>query len=229
MNFVIFDLETTGLSPKEEQIIEIAAKKIDINGEELGVFHKFVSLYKVDSISDFISNLTNITNEMLIEKGEDITFVIEQFNDFCKDSVLVAQNAKFDMSFLMTYHLEELNVSYSPLCIDTINLAKNLRPNMESYKLAKLVEYFNVNYDPNAHHRADYDVDITTEVLINQLKEFNFSGDINELLKISNFVNITDKQSNFLDSLMGKNNHYITSGHIFSKQTASFHIDHYLK
>lgn len=228
MNFVIFDLETTGLSPKTEQIIEIAAKKVDHLGNELGLFHKFVTLYKTDEVSEFITGLTNITNEMLNEEGEDIVSVMAEFEQFTSDSILVAQNAKFDMSFLMSYYLTELNTCYSPLCVDTIAIAKTIFPGRESYKLARLVEYFAVTYDPNAHHRADYDVDITTEVFLKQLKMLNYNGSVEHLLEFASFLAMTDKQASFLSSLMGKNNHFIKEGHVFSKQTASFHIDHYL-
>ncbi len=228
MNFVIFDLETTGLSPKTEQIIEIAAKKVNEQGEELGLFHKFVSLYKVNQISDFIMNLTNITHEMLDEKGEDIIDVLNEFEDFCEGCVLVAQNAKFDMSFLMHHYLTQEDRAFSPLCLDTIDLAKHVKPGMDSYKLAKLVEYFDVDYDSNAHHRADYDVKITTDVFLKQLEAIHFKGDINELLEVISFSLMTEKQESFLNALMGQNNHFVTGGHVFSKNTASFHIDFYL-
>ncbi len=228
MEFVIFDLETTGLSPKTEQIIEIAAKKVDHHGNELGLFHKFVSLYKVDEVSSFITGLTNITNQMLIDEGEDIVSVMEEFNEFIEDCVLIAQNSKFDMSFLMQHFLCDQDTCYTPLCFDTIAIAKYIKPGMKSYKLSLLVEYFNVDYDQDAHHRADYDVEITTQVFLNMLKEINFDGDLKQLLEITNFSLVTSKQESFLSSLMGKNNHYMMSGHIFSKQSASYHIDYYL-
>lgn len=227
-SFVIFDLETTGLTPKDNQIIEIAAKKIDFLGNELGTFHKFVELYKVEYISEFITNLTTITDEYLINNGEEISYVMESFGDFIHDSILVAQNQKFDMSFLMEYYLEKENIAFSPCVIDTIDLAKKVFPNKNSYKLASLVEYCGVDYDSMAHHQADYDVLITTKVLMFLLKSLNFNGDIEKLLIDANFKKASDKQMPFLTSLMGKSNHHVEKNHVFSISSASFHIDYYL-
>ncbi|MGL5020760.1 MAG: 3'-5' exonuclease, partial [Mycoplasmatales bacterium] len=108
-NYVIFDLETTGLDPKKEQIIEIAGQKINAKGETIGLFHKFISLYKVDTVSNFITNLTQIDDELLLKEGEDVKEVMAQFKDFIDDSILVAQNSNFDMGFLVDYYLVQNN------------------------------------------------------------------------------------------------------------------------
>lgn len=227
-DFVIFDLETTGLAPKENQIIEIAAMRTNYKGEKISTFHKFIKLYKVEKLDPFITELTSIDEQLLLNEGEDVDYVMEEFLNYINDSILVAQNAKFDMSFLMEYYIKNLDNTFTPLAIDTIELAKVLRPNLTTYKLAKLVEYFDVDYDSESHHRADYDVFITREVFVKMLEEVNYEGNLDDLLKLCNFRNASEKQISFLESLMGKNNHYLEAGHMFSINTASFHIDYYL-
>jgi DNA polymerase-3 subunit alpha (Gram-positive type) len=229
-NYVIFDLETTGLDPKNEQIIEIAGRKINAKGETIDLFHKFVNLYKVETVSEFIQNLTHIDDSLLEKEGHDIQEVMGQFLDFIDDSILVAQNAKFDMSFLMQYYLHERNMVFTRLCLDTINLAKKLVPDRKSYKLSELVKIFGVKYDADAHHRADYDVEITTEVFKNQMSVLYGQGIVTlaQLLEIDRFTAYSEKQQSFLDNLMGKSGHHMHHYDFYTAKTASTHIEYYL-
>lgn len=225
--FVVFDLETTGFSPVNDQIIEIGAVKIDSDGTVISRFSKFVSLYKVSNLSPKIKELTQITDNMLAIKGEDIHEVMNEFIHFIGDSILVAQNAKFDMSFMAGYFIEFHKLTYARLCFDTIKFGKVLKPNESSYKLSLLAPMFNVTYDPNAHHRADYDAEITSQIFINQLKLLSLPSNatVNQMIELEASDLITSKQESFLNSLMQK--HGIRSNQLefFNKQIASAHID----
>lgn len=229
-NYIVFDLETTGLEAESEQIIEIAARKIDHHGNVISTFHRFIKLYKVKELSKFIIDLTSITSEVLQTEGSDIHEVMDEFLDYIDDSILVAQNSKFDMGFLLQYYLWEKNICFGRLCIDTINLAKSIYPNQESYKLSELTKLFKVSYDQYAHHRADYDVEITSKILIKQLKilQENNINTIADLLKIENYRYFSVKQKSFLETLMGKNNHNYHKMDVFNITVASKHIDYYL-
>ncbi len=226
-SFVVFDVETTGFSPVNDQIIEIGAVKIDSNGCVLSRFSKFIKLYKIDKLPPKIKELTKINDNMLALEGGDVHDVLDQFVNFIGDSILVAQNAKFDISFMAGYFIEFHKMTYSRLCFDTIKLAKVLRPNEESYRLTLLAPMFNVDYDPNAHHRADYDAEITAQIFANQLKQLKLNDDstIASLIELEASEIITQKQESFLNSLMSK--HQISSNQLelFTKQTASSHID----
>lgn len=225
--FVVFDVETTGFSPVNDQIIEIGAVKVDIKGTVISRFSKFVKLYKVERLSAKIKELTQITDNMLEIQGEDIHEVMDEFCHFIGDSLLVAQNAKFDMSFMAGYFLEFHKLTYSRLCFDTIKFAKVLKPEESSYRLALLAPMFNVEYDPNAHHRADYDAEITAKVFAAELKLLNLtdSTTILDMINLEASDLITSKQESFLNSLMQQ--HGIRSNELefFNKQTASSHID----
>lgn len=226
IEFVVFDLETTGLKASDEQIIEIAASKIK-SGIEIEKFHKFIKLYKQDSLEPFTVKLTNITDALLEERGENISDVMAEFNEFIDGCVLVAQNAKFDMSFLIDYSLKENNAVFSPYHLDTIKIAKYLRPEEKSYKLSVLTEMFGVEYDADAHHRADYDVEITTKVFLKQLQELKVSL-LMDLLKLEGYRPMSEKQESFLNSLISKNHFHVDEDTKFTINTASAHIDFFL-
>ncbi len=227
IEFVIFDLETTGLKPETEQIIEIAACKVK-NGQIIDSFHRFVNLYRKDRLEPFIVDLTSITEGLLEQKGERVDNVMDDFLEFIDGTVLVAQNAKFDLGFLVNYYLNQNHQIFSPFYIDTINLAKSLRPEQTSYKLSLLTEMFGVEYDANAHHRADYDVEITTKVFLKQLELLNVT-ELKELLKYNFYRPMSEKQENFLSSLITKNQYHVPENTNFNIQTASMHIDYFLK
>ncbi|WOO87465.1 exonuclease domain-containing protein [Mollicutes bacterium LVI A0039] len=225
--FVVFDLETTGFSPVNDQIIEIGAVKVDSEGVVISRFSKFVKLYKVAKLSPKIKELTQITDNMLELQGEDVHEVMDEFCNFIGDAVLVAQNAKFDISFMAGYFIEFHKLTYSRLCFDTIKFAKVLMPNEDSYRLTVLAPMFGVEYDANAHHRADYDAEITAKIFAKQLASLN----ITETTTILDMINleaselITSKQESFLNSLMQKHGIRSNQMEFFNKQTASAHID----
>lgn len=225
--FVVFDLETTGFSPINDQIIEIGAVKIDSQGTVISRFSKFIKLYKVSKLAPKIKELTHITDNMLEMQGEDVHDVINQFCNFIGDSILVAQNAKFDMSFMAGYFIEFHKLTYSRLCFDTIKFGKVLQPQANSYKLSLLAPMFGVEYDPNAHHRADYDAEITAKIFANQLRLLNINPNttILEMIELEASEHITNKQESFLNSLMNKHGIQSNQLEFFNKQTASSHID----
>ncbi len=208
LEYVVFDLETTGFNPLEDQIIEIGAVKLNGKGEIVDTFSKFISLYKKDTLPEVIVNLTNITDEMLVNEGENIDDVMAQFLKFIKETVLVAQNIKFDMSFLDQYYIDK-KIYLKNLTLDTIDLAKQIYPNKASYKLAKLIEYFNVDYDENAHHRADYDAKVTSEIFVKGMKDIIQKESKNEMIeyvKIFNISEATISQKRYLYVLLTQNN-----------------------
>ncbi len=227
LSYVVFDIETTGFDPIFDQIIEIGAVKIDGSGAVVDKFQRFVSLYKKDELPPKIIELTHITEEMLISDGKDIDYVMQEFIEFFEDSVLVAQNTKFDMSFIDMYYLRNKNKFLPNITLDTIDLAKHLYPDKSTYKLAKLIEYFDVDYDSEAHHRADYDALITSEIFVKGMtklvkeKQKNIFEDYMDVFKIEE---ATINQKKFLHSLLVKNNIVLENKIYLSKFNASRQI-----
>ncbi len=225
--FVVFDVETTGFKAISEQMIEIGAVKINYKGEVLDTFSKFIKLYRHNTIPAKIVELTHITDNMLIHEGEDVHEVMDEFCHFIGDSFLVAQNAKFDMSFLAAYFIQNHHLTYSRVCFDTIGLAKKIYPNQATYKLSALAPMFEVEYDPNAHHRADYDAKITADIFAKQLSLLPIKSDtpIRKLIAYEDAQRMTQRQESYLNSLI--NQHGIKTNQLeyFTKTSTSCHID----
>ncbi len=164
--YVIFDLETTGLSSQFDEIIEIGAIKVSHHQ----VIDSFHSLVKPNSpISDFITSKTNITQTM-ISDAPHIKEVLPKFLDFIKGSIGVAHNASFDVGFIKE-KAKEINSDFPDISfIDTLELSRVLLSQRKSFRLGKVARYFNIAYDEEVAHRADYDVKVTHQVFQNLLQ-----------------------------------------------------------
>ncbi|MDT8337188.1 MAG: PolC-type DNA polymerase III [Candidatus Izemoplasmatales bacterium] len=170
MTYVIFDIETTGLSLNYDTIIEIAGLKVK-NGAILGEFSELVDPEM--TISKFTENLTKINNSMLKGKRK-LKEVLKDFHDFSKDCVLVAHNADFDVDFL-SYNYRELGIDnkINP-SIDTLILAKALIPDKSRFDLKSMSRYYKVNLD--GHHRAINDTKALFEIFLHLVKQLRKEG-----------------------------------------------------
>lgn len=159
--YTVVDLETTGLSPTTNRIIEIGAVKVADGKIQEEYFHSLVN--PQDEVSLFIVSLTGIKRKEL-EKAPVIEEVMPDFLNFLGDNIFVAHNARFDFGFLN----EELKRYYwKPLkhdVIDTIKLAKRKHPGLKSYALEALIEHF--GFDHKKNHRALDDAMITAKILL---------------------------------------------------------------
>lgn len=157
-DYVLVDIETTGLSPVTDEIIEIGAIKVKQNR----IVDKYNELIKVNrDLPPFITNLTGITNEML-KTGKSPITVYKEFIDFVGENVIIGHNVNFDLGFLTNKCKKYINYNLTNDYIDTMYLARRLVKNTMNYKLGTLAEYFNVSYE--GAHRGLKDVEITYEV-----------------------------------------------------------------
>jgi DNA polymerase-3 subunit epsilon len=152
-DYVVIDLETTGLDPKFDEIIECAAVKVE-NGI---ITADFQSLIKPSfPIDGFITELTGITNEML-EVAPSIHSILPKFIEFIGDNVVVAHNANFDINFLYDACREVLpNNAFSNNFIDTMRFSRRLFKTERHHRLIDLVERFGIATE--VEHRALSDV-----------------------------------------------------------------------
>ncbi len=168
--FVIFDIETTGLSVAYDTLIEIAGIKVK-NGAILGKFSELIDPKR--EISHFTENLTGITNQM-VQGKRHLKEVLTDFYEFTKDTILVAHNADFDMGFLdYNYRNFAITNKINP-SIDTLTLARVLLTNTKRFSLDKLCKYFKIPL--TNHHRAIDDAEATTEVFLHLLKKVRKQG-----------------------------------------------------
>lgn len=146
--FVFFDLETTGLSPRGCKIIEMAALRV---GEEGAIAGSFQALVRINqSLPYFITKLTGITNAMLA-RGERIESVFPRFCEFVGDLPLVAYNASFDMGFLRAEAArQKIRLRNTPVC--ALAVARARVPGLTSYKLKMVAEHFGIQ--ERQTHRA---------------------------------------------------------------------------
>ncbi len=175
--FVSFDLETTGLDPKFNEIIEIGAVKVE-NGEITGEFSELIKPEK--DIPEFITNLTGIKNSD-VEESRSVNEVISSFLDFSNGFMLLGQNVGFDLSFLRKAAKYKL---IGP-AIDNIRLARILLPQLSSYSLDNLIEFFALT--PENRHRALSDAVITADVFLRLIDLLRIANDdfANEMLGLS--------------------------------------------
>ncbi|MDN6385367.1 MAG: PolC-type DNA polymerase III, partial [Alkalibacterium sp.] len=157
--YVVFDVETTGLSAIYDNIIELAAVKM-YKGNVVAEFQEFID--PGHRLSNTTINLTGITDEM-IRGSKSEKDVLEQFRAFSEGTLLVAHNATFDMGFLNTaYKKHGMPMSDLPV-IDTLEFSRFINPTFKTHRLNTLAKRFKVNLEQ--HHRAIYDSQTTGQLL----------------------------------------------------------------
>ena len=156
-DFVVFDLETTGLSPEKNRIIEIGAVRVS-GGEIVDKFSTFVN--PEVPIPFEIEKLTSINDAMVIGAPK-IEEALPRFLEFCGDAALVGHNAAFDVSFV-AHSAARLGLPFDPTVLDTVTLAQHLLPNLNRYKLDTVAKALNVSLEN--HHRAVDDAGATAEI-----------------------------------------------------------------
>ena len=192
--FIAFDTETTGLHASSDFLMEVGAVKFTCEGE----VSRYDQLIKPPvPITPFLTNLTHITNEMVLDKPY-ASKALPDFMRFLGDSkaILVAHNAPFDLGFVNT-ELGRMNYPAIPnKCIDTLQLARWAYPEFSKekesgqYKLQSLAKRFNINV--LQAHRADDDARVCMELFKQILKDtmhlqkdYNIHSDTNSLQNAS--------------------------------------------
>ncbi len=163
--YVVFDIETTGLSVTSSKIIELAAVKVKA-GRELGRFSTFVNPH--EPIPPHIQELTHITDDM-VRDAPDLEPVLRDFLAFIGDAVLVAHNARFDIGFIQeNCRMLGLPQPDNPV-LDTLELARFLHPSFKNHRLNTLAEWYKVPLEN--HHRAIDDTVALAGILNGLLKD----------------------------------------------------------
>lgn len=154
-DYVLVDIETTGFSLINDEIIEIGAIKVENNK----IVKQYDELIKIDKIlPQKITELTGITDNML-KNGKLPNIVLEEFIEFVGNNIIVGHNVNFDLGFLCNKCKKYLNYNLNNDYIDTLYLARKLVPNAINHKLGTLAKMFNISYE--GAHRGLKDVEIT--------------------------------------------------------------------
>lgn len=169
--YIAFDIETTGLDPMYDEIIEIGAIKIE-NGKEIETFNTLIKPeYEID---EFITELTGITNEML-KNAPLIDEVLPKFMTFIKDSIILGHNVNFDINFIYDNLINEDMHPITNDFVDTLRLSRRLLPKLKHHRLSDLANYYKI--DTTGSHRSLKDVRITIEIFkkLEELVENKYS------------------------------------------------------
>lgn len=184
--YVVFDIETTGFSIDFCEIIEIGAVKLQ-NGMIIDSFSEFVK--PTQKITKFISDLTDITNEMVAD-SDIIENVIKRFKNFIDGSILVAHNAKFDTGFIYATMKKYGIFEKEYPCIDTLELAHVLYGDtLKKFNLGQLAKSLKV--DVEQLHRAIHDARTTTNVFMKMLGDL-FAIEIRNYNQLNGMINVDE-------------------------------------
>ena len=156
-DYVVFDLETTGLSPDKDTIIEIGALKV-IQGKVADRFSEFINPHQ--KLTQQISELTGITDDMLAG-ARNLQVVVGDFVDFCEDYVVVGHNLGFDYRFTKMA-AEKYHLPFEHEGIDTLKIAKTVHKDLPSRSLGALCEHYGIIN--SSAHRAYHDALATAKL-----------------------------------------------------------------
>lgn len=157
--FIVLDLETTGLDPIKHEIIEIGAVKVNRDSNNHSTFQALVKPNK--KVPKKITEITRITQEMLESEGEEISSVLKELVDFIGDLRIVTFNAEFDMGFLNeAAKRHEIEFQNPVSC--ALKMARRAWPGLKSYKLAHLANAGGLSSKGN--HRALKDCELAITV-----------------------------------------------------------------
>jgi DNA polymerase-3 subunit alpha (Gram-positive type) len=174
LDYVVFDIETTGLDPLKNEITEIGALKI--KGKELeNVFSHLIKPAK--PIPPEITRLTGIDDE-IVKDSPLVKEIIPKFIDFIGSSALIAHNAEFDFSFIKA---QSEKLGLKPLdnsVICTVKIARYLIPHLQNHKLHTVASHFGLRVQNR--HRAIGDVELTFQIWVNFLPMLEEKGIVNK-------------------------------------------------
>ena len=167
--FVVFDIETTGLSPLSCKITEIGAVLVK-NDEILSVFNTFVDPEM--PIPDEIVRLTGITDDM-VAGAPKTKEAVQKFLGFVGNRMLIAHNASFDISFIRKA-AQDHNLSFENSYLDTVSMSRFVNPDLKKHKLDTIAEYFGLG--EFNHHRASDDAEICAKIFYRMVAKLENDG-----------------------------------------------------
>lgn len=169
--YIVFDVETTGLSAERDRLIEIAAVKMK-NGIEIDTFESYINPQR--KISELITNITSITNEDVENAPLEEEVMNKFYNWISEDDILVAHNAKFDLGFIDT-SFERLGLkNKNNASIDTLFISRAINEDLKKHGLGNLAKFYKIRLVQ--HHRAIYDTKATSEIFVKMIEQLEQLG-----------------------------------------------------
>ncbi|EJT5919179.1 UvrD-helicase domain-containing protein [Clostridium perfringens] len=166
-NIIVFDVESTGVDVTEDEIIQIAAIKLNKKGEVVDKFEKFLKNKKPVKDSYYVHGFSD---KMLQRIGEDKEKVLKEFVEYSKDSIIVGHNVQYDINILCS-ELERSNLGKPKFktFYDTLDIYRRFYPGNINYKLENLSKVYDTKHKPS--HDAMDDIIATGELLVRAINE----------------------------------------------------------
>jgi DNA polymerase III subunit epsilon len=184
MNFIAFDLETTGTVPGVDQIVEIGAVRY-LNGAPEATYSTLVNPRR--SMPEGATAVNGIRDDMLVGQPF-IETLLDSFADFCGDLPMIAHNAPFDVQFLTADIKRHESMSPKGVILDTLSISRKVFPGLANYKLGTLVQHLKI--PSGTFHRAEEDAAYCGNLFLEILKKI-FQP--NEDVRLENLIALTGK------------------------------------
>ena len=179
--YVVFDLETTGLSNRLDDIIEFGAVKMK-ESEIIDRKQFFINPKRKIPVS--ISELTHI-QQSDVDDAKPIEEMFDVIKDFVGDAILVAHNATFDVGMLNAAARKLGREEFTNPVIDTLPASYSMM-DLRSYRLGNVCRHYEVDYDGEGAHRADYDAEVLSQVFLYMLREWGPDATLETISKLDN-------------------------------------------
>lgn len=164
-SFTCIDIETTGLSPIYDDIIEVSGIRV-IDGKTAATFSETINIGR--PLPPFITALTGITDKELA-KSNSAENVLTRFCSFVGGDILLGHNVNFDINFLYDKCLDKTGILFENDFVDTLKIGKRLLPHLKHHKLDDLADYYNI--PPRTLHRALGDCEMTVNCYFKMLSD----------------------------------------------------------
>ncbi len=157
-DYTVIDLETNGTSPENDDIIEVSA--IKVRSDE--IVDTYTRLIKPEQkLKEYITSLTGIT-EMMLQNELPVQEVLPEYINFIGKDIILGHNVNFDINFVYDKSLKHFNTPVINDYVDTLKIARKIKPKTKDNKLKTLAEYYSVKI--GKMHRGLEDCRITYEV-----------------------------------------------------------------
>ncbi len=160
--YIVFDLETTGLSAYYDHIIEFGGVLVRHGSI---VERKQYFIKPPVAIPSFIQEKTGITDAMVAD-APSFSDVVDDLLEWMANRVLVAHNAVFDSSFFNEELRKLAKPALTNTIVDTLDFARVLHSDRRTYRLGNIARLYKISYDEDIAHRADYDADVLANIFM---------------------------------------------------------------
>lgn len=168
--YVVVDIETTGLSPQRDEIIEISAIRFEKGMKK----DTFSTLIKPDNeIPYFITQLTGISNQM-VAGAPHIKEAVSDFKKYVSDDIIVGYNVNFDVNFIYDKLLENCSVKLGNDFVDVLRIARVVLTHLSTHKQTAVAEYYGLSV--TGAHRAMKDCELCNAIFVQLQREMRSAG-----------------------------------------------------